>query len=579
MQSLASLRLFAQSLCVLTVVAFTSVAVLAQPAPRSDQRLPPDVFFYATTPDVPASFDQFQQTPWGQLIYGPEMTPFREHIVEWVQNKMAESGDRVEADLGYPPSDLVALIDGEAAFAVLRPLGGALGVVAFVETGDHDDILQPLLEKIDSKLADEEKVTTTTETIAGTEIKVYSIQTDTPQMPIVNVCYFVKDGTVTIGSSVDILDAVLERWDGEHTQTFEKNSFYQQLLARCQTSDGSEPDSIYFVTPVQLTLGILQSIPDTQFFGAMAAGFLPQFGVNTLRGAGATVELNAEDFATISRSLLIVDQPTTGIFKAFQFRPTFTEISDWVPADASGYFAFDWDLLGAYDTIENLYDTWIGRQPGSFEKMVTQATRRADGFDLHIRDDVLATFTGQFELFFASPQGDDPNDVDGTAAIGITDPEKAQKLIDLALEQADSVEEGTISGNAVTLVSSGGKDFVVAIHDGTVYITRSEERAQQIFDGLPDNMSLKQSKNYLRAEPHLPESYSFFSYQDAATGMKANYEKLRNGEFDSATEGEIDFSLLPPYEEISKYFVPSFSFCIPTDEGPYTEQFTLPIDE
>ena len=507
------------------------------------------------------------------------MQAFRDHLLSRLEEEVGDGTNKFEDEFGFPMSDLASLLDGDGTLAVIRPGPGPLAAVAFLDTGDHPDILGQLQAKINEVLDAEPKVTTETDTIDGTEVTVHTIETGEAQMPTVDVCYFIKDGQVVVSSSVVALESVLERWDGDHESTLADSRMYKSFMETCATSDGSVPDMIWFVKPVELTLGVLQSIPQTQFYGAMAAGFLPQFGINTLRGFGGTVELNSDEFSSITRTLLAVDQPPRGIFKIFEFRPTLSEVPPWVPAAVGQYFAFDWNLQGAYDTVEQLYDTWIGRQPGSFDRTVVELTRNADGFNLHLKDDVIDALSGRVHAYYTPPENNDPSTVDVVAAIGIADQEKATRLIDFVLERAEAVREGNVAGREVKFVTAGEVDFAIAQTDDTIYVASGLNQLKQALSGEAAEGSLINSNNYAKAKPHLPAKYSFFSYQTPAESFRTVYEQARNGELDSTTEGEIDFSLLPPFAEIEKYFVPTFTYSKPTDDGTYSEQFSFQIDE
>lgn len=551
----------------------------AQDHVASDLRLPGDVYLYLSTPDMPATFDQFQQTPYGQLIYGPEMAAFREHLLEKLHEKAGEDAAKAEEELGMPLSDLGALIDGDGTLAVIRPAGGALALVAFLDTGDHADITDALEKHFDEQLQREDNVAKSTKTIRDTKVTVLTVATGSPELPSVEICYFIKDGELVISSSDAAADSVLERWDGKHPETFAGNRLYQQVLKSCATTDGETPDMIWFVRPVELILGTLQSIPQTQFYGAMAAGFLPQFGINTLRGVGATVEVNSQEFSAITRSLVVVDQPARGIFKIFELRPTFREIPAWVPGNAAQFMQIDWNLVGAYDTIENLYDTWVGKQPGSFDAMIEDLTSRADGFDLNIKNDIVDGFSGRVEGFMMTPPVDEPTKFEGVIALGIADGDKVGKVVEVALQSADAVREGDVAGREVKIATVQGLDLAIAQTDEKLYIASGISHLKQALGGEPLPDSLVQSNGFATVKPHLPEKFSVFSYQAPVQSFKGSYEQLRNGDFDSAVEGEVDFSLLPPFEQVAKYFVPTFSYSTTTDEGTFSQQFMLKLEE
>jgi hypothetical protein len=77
----------------------------------------------------------------------------------------------------------------------------------------------------------------------------------------------------------------------------------------------------------------------------------------------------------------------------------------------------------------------------------------------------------------------------------------------------------------------------------------------------------------------LPEKASMLGFTDTAATTRLGYESLRAGSLDALTEGEIDFSLLPEFDVISKYFQPSAYYMTPIERGAISVQFTPAYQE
>ena len=47
--------------------------------------------------------------------------------------------------------------------------------------------------------------------------------------------------------------------------------------------------------------------------------FMPLLGINNLKGIGGNIDLVTDEFDSISRTLIYVDLPASGLLKVFQF--------------------------------------------------------------------------------------------------------------------------------------------------------------------------------------------------------------------------------------------------------------------
>ena len=559
-----------------------TTSLLAQEKVRSDQRLPPGVLLYSSTPDIPGTYEAFKNTSYGQLINGPELEEFRVQLIEKFEAEASDGIQKIEEELGMPLSDLVALFAGDASFAVLRPIGAPLGVVAMMEYGDHDDILGKLLSRLEAEIEKGTELVKSTEEYAGTEISVFTIETEHPDYQTVDISYFRKDGHLVVASSLSLVESVLDRWDGKNEQTFANDELYAAILEQCATTDGSTPDMVTFFNPIGLATAGLGLVPQAKPFVNLVPLYLPTLGLNRLKATGSAMEVDAEDFNLISKSMVYVERPATGMLKMFELRPTLTGPPTWVPADATQYFGLDWNIAGAYEAVESVYDGFLG--PGSFNRQITDLTRQANQENLHIKKDIIDVLSGKMEGFMIQEieaLGPEPElDLKFAASIGVTDEDKAWKLIEAAMKTTDDVEEQQVRGNRVIVFSSpDGKEISLTIQGKQIFIAASAEGLSNTIAGKSDGPALIDSADYKQAKAHLPEQMSMLSYQSPATQLRAPYEALRNGEFDSAVEGDFDFSVLPPFEKIEKYFTPSFGYLMPVEKGAFSVQFGLKPQE
>lgn len=561
-------------LCAVAVAGMLSTDLLAQDKVLSDHRLPPGVLVYSSSPDIPASYEAFKNTSYGQLINSPELEAFRLQLLEKFEEESQEHIEKIEEELGMPLSDLAAVVAGDATFAILRPIGQPLSAVVFFEIGDHRDIVDNLLSLLDKQISENGGPEKQTEEISGTEVNYYSIETPHPDYSTIDISYFIKDGQLVVGSSRSVLELVLERWDGKHDATFADDELYATIREKCASSDGSTPDMIWYINPIGLTTAVMELVPQVKPFVNLIPLYLPTLGLNRLKAMGSTLEVDTEKFNTISRSLIYVERPASGILKMFEMRATIEQPATWVPATATQYFAADWNVSGAYEAVESVWDGFVG--PGAFDRQISDLTRQANTNNLHIKRDIVDVLSGKFEGYAVQEMVGDQPDIKFAASIGVTDEKKAWRLIEVALESASDVQEHDIRGaKAYTVTTPDDQKISITVADKQIYIATDLDRLTEVVAGKAGGDSLVNSADFKRAQANIPDQISMLSYQSPATQLRDPYEKLRNGDFDAALEGKFDFSVLPPFEKIEKYFAPVFGYLLPDDKGAFSVQFGL----
>lgn len=553
------IRLFAATLALWSLGVAPS---LAADDITADQRLPNGVLLYLSAPDVVTAHESFQKTGISQLINDPALEKFRQQLVE----KFNDVEKKTQDELGLSISDITSLFSGEVTLAVVRPVGQSLGGVLFVDIGGHQDILEKLIAKAEA--ADEEgKAEKETDTIGDQKITVYTIAVkDDEDAEPVTVAYFIKDDKLVVASAVSILESILDQWDGTAEDSFARNEIYSEIIGKCTVKD-SRPAMQYFIDPVGLLVSGLSMNPDTQLFAGMV--YSPAFGLNGLKGIGGTLELATDEFDSIGRAMYYVDGPASGLLKIFEFRPSISAPPKWVPAGAGQFIAFDWNIKGAYEAIESIYDSFTG--PGKFAQTITGLAQQS-GANLHIKDDIVDVLSGQFQWYLLP--GEKPENMQGTLAIGVNDAAKGQHLVDSIMTMTGETEKTEFKGVQLFTLKEEGQKGAAAVKDKFIMVSPSADQLKLALSG-PAEQPLVNSENYQKIAGKIPEKVSLLGYQNPADQLEAGYEKARAGEFDSFTEGKLDLSVLPPFEVLKKYLTPSASYFVPDEHGTLGVQFSL----
>ncbi|MEZ5940055.1 MAG: hypothetical protein R3C18_01605 [Planctomycetaceae bacterium] len=550
---------------------FSATALFAQESIPSERRLPPNVLAFATCPDVNNLQSRLQDTAYGGLLNDPEMQEFRDEFMQ----KFDEMSKKAEEEIGMPLGDVAALLSGEATLAVIRPIGQLPGVVAMLDCGDHDDIVDQLLEKVDAGLT-EQGAEKEVEDIDGTSVTIYTLPQADGQKTPATVTYFYKDHVFVIGSSLSVLETVLERWDGSDDKCFANSELYQEMLKQCVPDADAKPVMKWFVTPIELVLAGMSMSPETQMYAGIGSAYLPTLGLNKLKAFGGAVELATEEYDSVSRTVVISNPPASGLIKVFQFPDTLTGPPAWVPHDAAQYFALHWDVGGAYDAIGSIYDTFQGA-PGAWDQLIDGISEQPGGPGLHIKHDIIDTLTGVGQGYMVIPPGADINSPDfqprGVAAFGVTDNAKAENLLRKVLAEQNDFAERKFKDHTV-FEFSGSKTAAIAVVNNEIIVAEDVERLESVIIGRTGN-PLSETPQYKKMAAYLPEKFSTLTWVDPAVQWEAGYEKLRGGAFDNIFDGSFDPSVLPPFAVVKKYMRQTAAYSRPTERGYITTSFSL----
>lgn len=586
-----------------------AAGLLARPAVAQDKTpgpklLPKNVYLYASTPDVDTLKERVNESAFGVMLKDPKLQPTYDQI----KAKVAEAGGKVEQELGVTIGDLLKVPAGEFSVAVFDVPGatdGGLGVVVILDYGDNESTVKTLVEKAEAAL-EKNGATRSTEEFEGTEIVVYKKEggsdstKDKDDLDIEGedaggaaaaagtVAWFRKDGRAVWGNGVPALEAVLARWDGGHDDTLASNEIYSYVADKTR-SDDREPVFTWYIDPIGATQAMLTRAQGGPPQLQMAAAFLPTLGLTKLKAFGGSVDVGTEEFDTISKAFLYVEQPATGVLGVFQFPPAELAPPEWVPETATMYFAANWDVPTAVQSVKTLVDTFQG--PGAFDQIMNRAASNPNT-KVHPQKDLLDQLTGRVEVVNFpvtaprnAPQGAAPvQQAPAVMAIGVKDEAKMKELLTrLSQTQGFPGEKRDFQGTTVYELpmpnqagGAAGKVAFAVAKGNLVFATEPARMEEMLRSG--GAAPLAESAAYKEIAGHLPDQVSMLSYSDQRDQLKTMYEALRSGQIGQQVEG-FDFSVLPAFEDISKYLRTSGSYAVPDANGALFVSFSLKLDE
>ncbi len=538
----------------------------------SDRLLPPNTLLFIRVPNCAKFLEDFQQSALGRMVNDPAMAEVRAEVMR----KFEEASREAEQHLGLPLSDLFALPTGEFALALVQPPGQKLGIVAMLDFGDHEDVVEKLLEKVEGQLTEDGELTRSTKGFEGTEITVWTNENAGPRDPFNALCYCVKDARFVVGTSTSLLEAILVRWDGQHDQTFARDEVYKYILERCRFEGKDEPGLCWFLNPLGLFKAAMAAAgPEIGMQGAMVMGFLPVLGFDRLKGIGGTADLALDEYEWMSKSLIYVDQPVTGMLRALVCPPAEQTPPKFISAETSNISGLHWDVPGAYDAVGQVWDFFTA--PGTFSKMMDDAARDPNGPGLHPKTDILDLLTGQVYMIQDFPRGGDLEQQRIAFLFGVNNTERMQDVIAKVTSlDGVSVDVREFRGHKIYEprdAAAGPFSPALAVANGYLIFAMNVEMLEGMLRGDAE-APLATSPDYLRVAKEFPGPVSTFFFQRLDAMVEAFYEGFRNGLLQGASD-EFDPAILPDFEALRKYFGIVGSYSVPDERGVFMVSFGL----
>ena len=405
--------------------------------------------------------------------------------------------------------------------------------------------------------------------------------------------YFLKDTHLVLASDPDALEAILVRWDGNHSDTFADDETFRYIADRTRT-DGREPVLLWYASVYDSVRAAMQG-SGGGMAASVALAYLPIVGVDQWEAVGGSMDLATDEYQSVGKVVFYADTAEK-VLGLLSFTPAPVDPPGWVPADAGGYLALNWDLQAAYESARGLYDGIVG--PGEFDLKVKELQDAPGGAGLNVKTDVLDRLNGEIRV--VTFPADDPAallDDDSEAAGGAA----AQPFaLSLGLSDADGVRDllqrgvAAAGGNVTTREFQGatvyeasnpadadGQTFGLAVAGEALLVSADVELLENALRGDADD-PLKTSEAFAKAVERVPGPVSIFSFSNAAGQAKAFYELARSGrlneQFGDGEAAEIARELtdaLPPFEAVEPYLSVSASFFEPDEHGALFTSFAV----
>ena len=539
----------------------------------TDRLLPPEVSVYVSVPDVDELKVRWGKTAFGNLTQDSAFEPFKAEI-----NKALEvvSG-KVHDKLGVSLKELLEVPSGEFAFALLTPQGKKLAVVMFLDFGDNSKTVDALLEKAEKAL-EETGAESDDEEIDGTKITSWKFKGGPAKAN--QLVYFIKDTMLVASSDLDTAKGVLSRWDGKHSDTFADNENYNLILEKCSTDD-EDGLFVWYLNPMALVqAGVREAAAQNPQIAFIAGAVLEPSGLLSLKAVGGSADMGTEHFDEITKTFMVIEQPTKGLLNLFQFPAVEQKPPKWASANASAWFSVNWDMPTAYEAVNNIAAMIPNSPPGGLDGILDGLAEQGG---IHFKKDVLDSLSGRIQVVVepGKKKDDEPAQDRVLLALGLKDEKKLQAALNKFTKSPGFPGE-TREFKGATIIEidlppfGGGSVPMkggVAISQGQLLVSNDVGAVEAMLRGTSDGDTLIDSPAYKAIAEHFPAKTSIVSFSQNDSQVETLWEAAKGGQVAAVISQsgldfpEIDYSKLPDFNTVKKYLTPNGGYSVPDKKG------------
>lgn len=580
--------LLAAAMAVSSIVSSVYAQSEGSPRVNSSQILPKDTYLYMSMPSVAAMKEQMGKSSMGKMFTDPAMDDFRAELMTVLAQQMQDRGSAVQDALGMTMDDLMSIPSGEITLAFSKAPPNRMGAVVFFEYGEHESQMKSILDKAVTGLNSSPVLESANMEHAGTEIVLYKNTSETANAtPLAKEFgWFLKDQKMVASNSSALLKLTLDNWDGTSQKTLASNETYSYIMSKCETKPGAGVMTMFF-DPIGLFTQLVQtgSLGEAGLQAGMAMSVLPMVGLNQMKGMGTVMEMNTDSYDALSQSMIYCEQPPQFMMQMFQLDTVERTPPSWVKENVTTWMATKWKVDEAWKTAESMVDMFQG--PGALARLVDEAAERDP--QIHVKNDIIDQLDGRMQLSTAgdgSATSTGANDI--LIAIGVRDTAKITELLTkMASQPGFSAEQRDMDGVTVYELPLGpdGSKLAFTAANNQLLIGVGGAQLEMAVRNTSDVRPLSETPQFQAVASQFPEDARMVSFSRPADTYRALYEMLRKGDaadaFPGADEalGMVDFTKLPAFESIEKYFSPAGGYWVSDENGVMMKSFSLPVEK
>ncbi len=431
-----------------------TATAFAQPTehPTAMRLFPSETAFFVRTNDVRTLRERFLATQGGKLFQDPEVTPLIDNLYAEADRLYTENAsEKVGVGLG----DILRLAQGEVALGVVARPRQRPEIMLLVDCGEEFGVAEKLLAKLE-------------ESAAALDIKIAREQLTADEALVVRAANdqnrmvgLVRRGNVfLLSTNKDLLESALARWDGRPVPppteppttpagaknpppqlfltSLAENERFAAIMQEVLAERREPPQLLGFIAPIEL----IRSVFAKNTGAAIALATLPALGLDGLHGIGAATWYATEEWDSLMRGHLLLENPRAGVLKVVRFEQGDYTPPTWVAADNETLMTTFINPPRMLDDICLIVDKF--RHAGYFREAIQGNISKNIGIDFE--QDFLNGLAGRIDI--AAGYTDDPQMFRGGAVRGfsLVDPAAMQGTLDKLAAKFPNEMRSTSSG-------------------------------------------------------------------------------------------------------------------------------------
>jgi len=584
-------------------VFLTAPALVRADIPAAENLLPSDTLGFFTVPDCSAFRAAAKVSPQILLWNDPAMKPFHDKFMNAVSAKYFAP---LEKDLGIKVSDFADLLQGQLTVACTANGSGGHddippGFELLLDAKGKSDQLKTALATLVKKSTDNGRVLRT-EKIHGLSFTVITLSSNDlasivpPRQPVSEIgstpkpdkpvdIYFTQFQSLLIAtSSPKVAEVTASRLTGGSTPVIADDSvFSADKLSQFRNSP-----TYYGWFNGKLVVSLAAQAPDDTDSDAPSA--MPKFspakiisalGLSNLKSLSMAMR-EAADGSFLSLHVSTAEDVNSGIFKILAFSAKDSSPPPFVPADATKFSRLRIDAKQGWSELQKVVAAVSPNALAGINSVIDLANSGAQqkdpGFDL--RNNLFGNLGDDFISYQKAPAGESLKEMSSPPALtligspnpdqivqsikviaGMIAPQGSAEPRDFMGHKIYSVAQrsvrtaaGTVTPAPLLMTSANGYAALSA-DEGILYefLRSADGKKKPLADaaGVADGFQRVGGT-----------SGGLLGYQNQREAMKSSFKVLKNpGDssamtklFPPAFREFFDFSLLPDFDAVSKYF-------------------------
>jgi len=597
------------------LLSLTFAASLRASIPPAENLLPSDTLFFLTIPDCAVLRTAAHQSPQWLFWSDPAMKPFHDKFMAKLDESLAAP---LEQSLGLKMSDFADLPQGQLTFAVTQNgwTGGddaSPGIVLLLDTKDKSDLLTTNLAALKKKWAEDGKAIRT-EDIRGISFSVVTLSSnDFPSLagilpqrqPVQELGVVSKpekaaeiavgqfESLLIVGNSVKAVEPISAHLSGSLLPALNDDAVFSADKLS-QFRDGP----LYYGWLNAKTLFYVlahapQATPNPQVPSPFAAAppldkILDATGLTGVKSASFAYRETREG-SLVNFFVAAPDSDRKGLLKIFAAAHESAVPQSFVPTDAVKFWRWRLDGQEGWDALEKMAGEISPMAVAGIDAAIGMANANAQKKDpdFDLRKNLIGNLGNDFINYQKAPTGTALADLNNAPSLFLVGVEKGEPaaiaikdLLSLSISQRQKAPDPRdFQGHKIyTLPLPGPRVPGTATTERMLYISSSSG-----YVALSTDISTLEE--YLRSGEKPPKPLSgtpglvdaaqhvggtgggLFGYQNQGEVLHVLFKTLKNQVSNNGGAGMnhmaalpkqiqdwLDFSLLPDYDQVSKYF-------------------------